>query len=51
VTCYWVTYQLTDKDGQGKTYNPRITHTWLKDGKDWHIIGGMSMPEGEAPPK
>jgi hypothetical protein len=49
VTCYWITYKFADKDGQGKTYNTRITHTWLKDGKDWHIIGGMSMPEGATP--
>jgi hypothetical protein len=49
VTCYWVTYKFTDRDGQGTTYNTRITHTWLKDGKDWHIIGGMSMPEGTTP--
>jgi hypothetical protein len=49
VTCYWVTYKFADKDGQGKTYHTRITHTWLKDGKDWHIIGGMSMPEGATP--
>jgi len=49
VTCYWVTYKFADKDGQGKTYSMRITHTWLRDGKDWHIIGGMSMPEGTTP--
>jgi Domain of unknown function (DUF4440) len=49
VTCYWVTYKFAGKDGQGQTYTIRITHTWLKDGNDWHIIGGMSMPESGPP--
>jgi hypothetical protein len=46
VTCYRVTHKFTDKDGQGKTYIKCITHPWLKGGKNWHIIGAMSMPEG-----
>ncbi len=50
VTCYWITYKWLDKDGKGDSHTSRITHTWLRDGKDWHIIGGMSMPE-PAPPK
>jgi ketosteroid isomerase-like protein len=45
VTCYWITYKWLDKDGNGAAQTLRITHTWLKDGKDWRIIGGMSMPE------
>ena len=49
VTCYWVTYKFADKDGNGKTYNTRITHTWQKNGKEWKIIGGMSMPESATP--
>ena len=28
-----------------------LIYTALKDGKDWHIIGGMSMPERTTPPK
>jgi|SRR5437016_5951094 len=46
VTCYWITYKWLDKDGNGAAHTLRITHTLLRDGKDWHIIGGMSMPEG-----
>jgi ketosteroid isomerase-like protein len=46
VTCYWITYKWLDKDGNGATRTLRVTHTLLRDGKDWHIIGGMSMPEG-----
>jgi ketosteroid isomerase-like protein len=45
VVCYWITFKWLDKDGKGDPHTLRITHTWLKDGKDWHIIGGMSMPE------
>lgn len=44
VTCYWVTYQWLDKDGHGATQTSRVTHTWLRDGKDWRVIAGMSMP-------
>jgi ketosteroid isomerase-like protein len=45
VTFYWITYKWLDRDGNGATHTLRVTHTLLKDGKDWHIIGGMSMPE------
>lgn len=45
VTCYWATYKFIDKEGNGEQRVTRITHTWLKEGKTWHIIGGMSMPE------
>jgi ketosteroid isomerase-like protein len=51
VTCYWMTYQWLDKDGKGATHTLRVTHTLIKDGKDWHIIGGMSMPEAVNPQK
>jgi len=43
--CYWITYQLVDKDGNGQTYTLRITHTWIRSGSDWRIISGMSMRE------
>jgi hypothetical protein len=45
VICYWVTYRWADKADKGETYTIRVTHTWVKDGTDWRIIGGMSMPE------
>lgn len=47
--CYWITFKWLDKDGSGAAHTLRITHTWLKDGKDWRIIGGMSMPEPSPP--
>ncbi len=45
VACYWITSAWLDKDGKGDPHTVRITHVWVRDGKDWHIIGGMSMPE------
>jgi hypothetical protein len=29
----------------GTPRTTRVTPTWIKNGKDWQIIGGMSMPE------
>jgi hypothetical protein len=40
-----------NKDGDAATRTLRVTHTLLRDGKDWHIIGGMSMAENESPKK
>ena len=51
VLYYWLTYAWLDKDGKGAPHTLRVTHTWLKDGKDWRIIGGMSMPEAANPQK
>jgi len=45
VAYYRITTKWQDKDGKGDARTLRITHTWLKDGKDWRIIGGMSMVE------
>jgi hypothetical protein len=51
VLYYWLTFAWLDKDGKGAPRTLRVTHTWLKDGKDWRIIGGMSMPEAVNPQK
>jgi Calcium/calmodulin dependent protein kinase II Association. len=45
--CYWITFRWMDKNGMGATHTLRITHAWVRNGKDWQIIGGMSMPEPE----
>jgi ketosteroid isomerase-like protein len=45
--CYWVTFRWVDKEDSGAPHTFRITHAWVRSGKDWHIIGGMSMPEPE----
>jgi hypothetical protein len=49
--CYWTTFKWADKAGAGAERTIRITHTWIKNGKDWQIIGGMSMPETSAAQK
>jgi ketosteroid isomerase-like protein len=51
VVCYWITFNWLDKDGKGAAHTIRITHAWLRTGDDWRIIGGMSMPEPDTPPK
>jgi hypothetical protein len=48
---YWVTYKWVNKEADGAARTIRVTHTWLREGKDWHIIGGMSMQEGANPQK
>jgi ketosteroid isomerase-like protein len=45
VACYWMTYKWVAKDGTGESRTLRVTHTWIRKGNDWKIIGGMSMLE------
>jgi ketosteroid isomerase-like protein len=47
--CYWITFRWVDKEGKGAAHTLRITHAWLRSGKDWRIIGGMAMREPENP--
>lgn len=49
--CYWITFRWVDRDGNGAPLTLRITHAWVRSGKDWRIIGGMSMPEPEKSAK
>jgi hypothetical protein len=42
---YWITFQWVDKTGKGPSVTLRVMHTWIKDGSNWHIIDGMSMPK------
>jgi ketosteroid isomerase-like protein len=51
VACYWITFKWLNKDGNGAANTIRITHAWLRTGNAWRIIGGMSMPEPDAPRK
>ncbi len=44
VTQYSVKATRAGKDGASETYTSRVTHTWLKTGSTWEIIGGMSAP-------
>ncbi len=44
VTQYSVRVVRVTKAGNEETYISRVTHTWLKTGSSWQIIGGMSAP-------
>jgi ketosteroid isomerase-like protein len=46
--CYWISFTWTDKEGKGASHTLRITHAWVRSGKGWRIIGGMSMPEPDS---
>ena len=45
ITHYWLTAVWTGKSGDQPSSTSRITHTWVRVGKSWQIIGGMSSPE------
>jgi len=44
VTLYSVKATRLGKDGANETFTSRVTHTWLKTGNTWEIVGGMSAP-------
>lgn len=48
VTHYWLTSVWMDKDGHGEPHTGRITHTWVRVGTGWQIIGGMSAAETDV---
>jgi ketosteroid isomerase-like protein len=45
VTHYWLSADWVDEDGHITAQTTRITHTWIRAGHTWQIIGGMSSPE------
>lgn len=51
VACYWVASKWVDKDGMGTERTLRVMHTWIKVGKNWQIVGGMSMQEPAKAPQ
>lgn len=44
VTQYAVKATRAGKNGQNEVYTSRVTHTWLRRGNTWQILGGMSAP-------
>ena len=48
VTHYWVTLLGADKEDHGDPHTSRITHTGIKVGSGWQIIGGMSLAAAEV---
>ncbi len=47
VTYCWLTSDWMDKDGHDQRGTMRVTHTWVRMGSGWQILGGMSCPEPE----
>ena len=48
---YWMTFRWVDRDGKGDEHTIRVTHTWVRDGKSWQILGGMSSAMSSTPQK
>ena len=44
ITQYAVKVFRVENGGDTLRFTSRVTHTWLKTGKTWQIIGGMSAP-------
>jgi ketosteroid isomerase-like protein len=42
VVHYWLSELWADKDGKGTPQTFKLTHTWMRSGDTWKIIGGMS---------
>jgi len=42
IAFYLLTGSYENRDGDRTTISDRLTHTWMKDGGKWRIIGGMS---------
>ena len=42
ITQYVLNSSGKDADGVEQTQTTRITHTWIKEGSNWTILGGMS---------
>ena len=46
---YWITTVWSGKDGDEPPVTDRFTHTWIRVGNTWQILGGMSSPEPHPP--
>jgi hypothetical protein len=43
LTQYVIHVSYSDIAGEAKTQSSRITHTWVKEGPCWKLLGGMSF--------
>jgi ketosteroid isomerase-like protein len=50
ITHYLVIIRGEDGDGAGQVQAVRITHTWIKEGAYWRILGGMSSTQQAEKP-
>ena len=49
LTQYTINVNSTDTAGVAKTQSSRITHTWVKEGADWKLLGGTSYDDPLSP--
>ena len=45
LTHYIIRVHCGDADGKAKADVSRITHTWVKEGSHWSLLGGMSYDQ------
>ncbi len=45
LTQYTLHVNCPDTTGTAKSQSSRITHTWVKDGARWKLLGGMSFDQ------
>ena len=45
ITHYLLNSSWINDEGLKQTSESRMTHTWIKDGSEWKILGGMSSRE------
>jgi ketosteroid isomerase-like protein len=51
LTQYIIHVNCSDTSAVAKTQSSRITHTWVKEGDSWKLLGGMSKRCGENKPR
>ncbi len=45
LTQYIIHVNCSDTSAVAKTQSSRITHTWVKEGDSWKLLGGMSYDQ------
>jgi ketosteroid isomerase-like protein len=45
LTQYIIRVNCSDTSAVSKTQSSRITHTWVKEGDSWRLLGGMSYDQ------
>ena len=45
LTQYIIHVNCSDTSAVAKTQSSRITHTWVKEGDSWKLLGGMSYEQ------
>jgi ketosteroid isomerase-like protein len=50
ITFYRAIVRVRNGDGTESTTTARLSHTWMKQGRAWKIVGGMSAPDSTPAP-